>query len=201
MKLIAAYGCFVDFGAKNDGLVHISELNSGFVDSVEEVVKVGQEVKVWIKTMAQDGKISLTMKPPPTQAEVAAEAANQQAKFEAKQAFKLRDEKKSKVASTLKKGAVLENCEVKSIQKFGLFVEIGEGVEGLVHSSELSDDFGVEAEDVAKVGDKVTVRVVGVDGNKIKLSMKENIDVSIIKLFHSVIITFTNHKTFFFFLN
>ena len=86
---------------------------------------------------------------------------------------------------------------MKSIQKFGLFVEIGEGVEGLVHSSELSDDFGVEAEDVAKVGDKVTVRVVGVDGNKIKLSMKENIDVSIIKLFHSVIITFTNHKTFF----
>ena len=178
VKSTTTYGAFVDFGAKNDGLVHISELQAGFVENVGDVVSVNQEVKIWIKSM-EKGRISLTMKPPPTEEEIAQQAANQQAKFEARQAFKLQKEKQSEVAGNLKKGAVLEGCEVKSIQNYGIFVEIAEGVEGLVHISELSDDFGVEAKDVANVGDKVTVRVLGVDGSKVKLSMKEKLDVSV----------------------
>jgi len=177
VKSTTAYGAFVDFGAKNDGLVHISELQSGFVENVGDVVAVDQEVKIWIKSI-EKGRISLTMKQPPTEAEVAQQAADQQAKFEARQAFKLQKEKQSEIAGNLKKGAVLEGCEVKSIQNYGIFVEIAEGVEGLVHISELSDDFGVEAKDIANVGDKVTVRVLGVDGSKVKLSMKEKLDVS-----------------------
>jgi len=176
VKSTTTYGAFVDFGAKNDGLVHISELQAGFVENVGDVVSVNQEVKIWIKSM-EKGRISLTMKPPPTEEEIAQQAANQQAKFEARQAFKLQKEKQSEVAGNLKKGAVLEGCEVKSIQNYGIFVEIAEGVEGLVHISELSDDFGVEAKDVANVGDKVTVRVLGVDGSKVKLSMKEKLDL------------------------
>jgi predicted RNA-binding protein with RPS1 domain len=176
VKSTTAYGAFVDFGAKNDGLVHISELQAGFVENVGDVVSVDQEVTIWIKSM-EKGRISLTMKPPPTEAEIAQQAADQQAKFEARQAFKLQKEKQSEVAGNLKKGAVLEGCEVKSIQNYGIFVEIAEGVEGLVHISELSDDFGVEAKDVASVGDKVTVRVLGVDGSKVKLSMKEKLDL------------------------
>ena len=176
VKSTTAYGAFVDFGAKNDGLVHISELQSGFVENVGDVVAVDQEVKIWIKSM-EKGRISLTMKQPPTEAEVAQQAADQQAKFEARQAFKLQKEKQSEIAGNLKKGAVLEGCEVKSIQNYGIFVEIAEGVEGLVHISELSDDFGVEAKDIANVGDKVTVRVLGVDGSKVKLSMKEKLDL------------------------
>lgn len=176
VKSTTAYGAFVDFGAKNDGLVHISELQSGFVENVGDVVAVDQEVKIWIKSI-EKGRISLTMKQPPTEAEVAQQAADQQAKFEARQAFKLQKEKQSEIAGNLKKGAVLEGCEVKSIQNYGIFVEIAEGVEGLVHISELSDDFGVEAKDIANVGDKVTVRVLGVDGSKVKLSMKEKLDL------------------------
>ena len=51
VKSTTAYGAFVDFGAKNDGLVHISELQSGFVENVGDVVAVDQEVKIWIKSI------------------------------------------------------------------------------------------------------------------------------------------------------
>ena len=70
-------------------------------------------------------------------------------------------------------------AKVTNLTDYGFFAEIETGVEGLVHISELSDDFGVEAKDVANVGDKVTVRVLGVDGSKVKLSMKEKLDVSV----------------------
>ena len=62
-KRVQDYGCFVDFGAKSDGLVHISELTNGFVD-VSNVVSENQEVTVWIKSIdTEKGRISLTMKP------------------------------------------------------------------------------------------------------------------------------------------
>ena len=157
--------------------MHISELQSGFVENVGDVVAVDPEVKIWIKSM-EKGCISLTMKPPPpTEAGLRSKLQTNRQSLRLRQAFKLQKEKQSEVAGNLKKGAVLEGCEVKSIQNYGIFVEIAEGVEGLVHISELSDDFGVEAKDIC-VGDKVTVRVLGVDGSKVKLSMKEKLDVS-----------------------
>ena len=64
-KRVQDYGCFVDFGAKSDGLVHISELTNGFVENVSDVVSENQEVTVWIKSIdTEKGRISLTMKPP-----------------------------------------------------------------------------------------------------------------------------------------
>jgi predicted RNA-binding protein with RPS1 domain len=78
----------------------------------------------------------------------------------------------------LKKGTKVEG-EVMSIQPFGAFVQVAEGVEGLVHVTELSDDFNVKVEDFCKVGEKVTVTIIGIDGAKVKLSMKEKLDVRI----------------------
>lgn len=62
VKRTANYGAFVDVGVGRDGLVHISKLKAGYVDNVESVVKVGQQVTVWVESVdPAQGKISLTM--------------------------------------------------------------------------------------------------------------------------------------------
>ena len=180
-KRVQDYGCFVDFGAKSDGLVHISELTKGFVENVSDVVQEKQEVTVWIKSIdAEKGRISLTMKPPPTAAEVeafAAKEAEREAKFQARiEQRKAAEEAMAKVKS-IKKGQQVDGV-VKSIQPFGAFVEIQEGVEGLVHITEMSEDYNAKPEDFVTVGETVKVRVLGVDGQKVKLSMKEKMDLS-----------------------
>lgn len=175
VKRIQDYGCFVDFGAKQDGLVHISELQAGFVENVADVVSEDQEVQVWIKEI-KDKKISLTMKKPPTEEELAARKSEQEAKFLARQEYKKQQDAKAQAVKGLKKGEKVEG-EVMSIQPFGAFVQVAEGVEGLVHVTELSDDFNVKVEDFCKVGEKVTVTIIGIDGAKVKLSMKEKLDV------------------------
>jgi uncharacterized protein len=62
---IVRFGAFVDVGVRHDGLVHISQLSEGYVTNVEEVVQVGQRVRVKVLSVErQKGKwrISLTMK-------------------------------------------------------------------------------------------------------------------------------------------
>ena len=77
---------------------------------------------------------------------------------------------------SVKKGQQIEGV-VKSIQPFGAFVEIQDGIEGLVHVTEMSDDYNVEVSDFVTVGETVNVRILGVDGAKVKLSMKEKMDL------------------------
>jgi len=157
--------------------VHISELQDGFVENVADVVSEDQEVQVWIKEI-KDKKISLTMKKPPTEEELAAIKSQQEAKFLARQEYKKQQDAKAQAVKGLKKGTKVEG-EVMSIQPFGAFVQVAEGVEGLVHVTELSDDFNVKVEDFCKVGEKVTVTIIGIDGAKVKLSMKEKLNVSV----------------------
>ena len=175
------YGCFVDFGAKNDGLVHISELKDGFVENVTDVVSADQDVTVWVKSIdAEKGRISLTMKPPPTADEleaIKAKEAEREAKFAARKAQQAEAKAAAEKVKAIKKGTAFEG-EVKSVQPFGAFVEIMEGVEGLVHVTEMSDDYNVDVADFCKVGDTVSVKVLDVDGAKVKLTMKDKVDIS-----------------------
>ena len=179
-KRVQDYGCFVDFGAKSDGLVHISELTNGFVENVADVVSENQEVKVWIKSIdSEKGRISLTMKPPPTAAEleaIKAKEAEREAKFQARKEQQKAAEAAMAKLKAVKKGQQVDGV-VKSIQPFGAFVEIQDGIEGLVHVTEMSDDYNVQPEDFVKVGETVSVRILGVDGAKVKLSMKEKVDL------------------------
>lgn len=59
---ILKFGAFVDLGNGKSGMVHISEVSNTFVNDINEVLKVGQVVKVKILTIADDGKISLSIK-------------------------------------------------------------------------------------------------------------------------------------------
>jgi len=170
----------VDFGAKNDGLVHISELTDGFVENVADVVSQDQDVVVYVKSIdSEKGRISLTMKTPPSPEDMAANLEKEQereAKFQERKTQKKQAEAAMSKLKNIKKGQQIDGV-VKSVQPFGAFVEIQDGIEGLVHVTEMSDDYNIEVADFVKEGQTVSVRIIGIDGGKIKLSMKEKLDL------------------------
>ncbi len=152
------YGAFVDIGAETDGLVHISELKDGFVEKVEDVVSVGDEVTVWVKEVDLERKrISLTMIDP--------NAPRESRREEDDGKLRLRD---------IEEGQEFTGI-VTSIVEFGAFVDIGAETDGLVHISELSDERVNRVEDVVEVGQEVKVRIIGIDRKRkrISLSMRE----------------------------
>jgi ribosomal protein S1 len=138
-------GAVVDVGVGTDGLVHISRLKRGRVNRVEEVVQVGQEVEVWVERVDETlGRLDLTMIRP--------------------LAFEWH---------SLRPG-VRAVGKVVSIERYGAFVDIGAERSGLVHVSEMGDDYVARPEDVVKVGETIEVVVLEADRKKkqIKLSMK-----------------------------
>ncbi len=145
VKTIADFGAFIDLNMAIDGLVHISELARRRVQNVKDVLSEGQEVTVWVKNVdTERGRIGLTMIKPI-----------------------------ERRYSDISAGDVLEG-EVKRIEGFGVFVDIGLAREGLVHVSELSHEYVKSAADVVSVGDKVQVKVLKVDPRKkqVNLSIK-----------------------------
>jgi small subunit ribosomal protein S1 len=138
-------GAVVDIGLEIPGVVHISQLQEQPTNRVEDVVKSGQEVEVWIKRVdPKKGRIDLTMIQP------------------------LEMEWRE-----LTKGMNLTG-KVTRLEKFGAFVDIGAERPGLVHISEMTHDYIKSPADVVKEGDEVNVQVLEVNRRKkqIKLSMK-----------------------------
>ncbi len=145
VRRLADFGAFVDIGGV-DGLVHISDLSWHRVKTPSEVVNVGDEVDVVIlKLDPQTRRISLSLK--------------------AVQRDPWLD-----VADSLKVGAVMTG-KVTKTSKFGAFVEIAPGVEGLVHISELDDRRVEKAEEVVTAGQEVNVKVLGVDKKSKRISL------------------------------
>jgi small subunit ribosomal protein S1 len=143
---IELFGAFVNIGAERDGLVHISNLRKERVNRVEDVVAVGQTVQVWVsKVDPASGRVELTMVRPIL--------------------LKWAD---------LKPGLRVDGTVVK-IEKFGAFVDIGTERPGLVHVSEMSNDYVANPAQIAREGDKVSVTVLEVDRTKrqIRLTMKQ----------------------------
>ena len=143
------FGSFVDIGGV-DGLVHISEISYKHVDKPSDVLKVGQDVKV--KVIGIDNnrhRISLSIK------------QTEPSPFE-------------QATSSLNEGDVIEG-EVKSLTNFGAFVEVADGIQGLVHVSEISNKHVDKPSDVLTVGQKVKVKVLNIDPSerRISLSIKQ----------------------------
>lgn len=142
------FGAFVDVGGV-DGLVHISEISYKHVDKPSDVLKAGQDVKVKVIGIDDDRhRISLSIK------------QTEPSPFE-------------QATANLHEGDVFEG-EVKSLTNFGAFVEVADGIQGLVHVSEISYKHVDKPSDVLKVGQKVKVKVLNIDPNerRISLSMK-----------------------------
>jgi len=185
---VQAYGAFVNFGAKNDGLVHISELTEGFVENVGEVVSEGQEVEVRVLNIdTEKNRVGLSMRPPREAretgetGEVEVDESGKPVR-RGKVATRGKAQKKDKgEAPPVKKGEKYM-AVVKTITPFGAFVELKiegvEGVEGLVHISQLSEGVVDTVESVVSLGQEVEVRVQSVDGRRISLTMKEEFDLS-----------------------
>ena len=147
-KLIKA-GAIVDIGGVT-GLIHLSDLSWGRVNRAEDVVKEGDKVEVFVGEVdAKNERVSLILKD-------------------------INEDPWTKNGESLKVGDVLEG-KVVNLLKFGVFVEIFPGVEGLVHLSEISDENIAKPTDVLKLGQKVKVKVLDVDktNKKISLTIKD----------------------------
>jgi ribosomal protein S1 len=141
------FGAFVDVGLEREGLVHISMLKKGHVNRVEDVVKPGDEIDVWVhKIDPNAGRLELTMIPPV-----------------------------SLEWSEIQVGMRLAGKVVR-LEKFGAFVDIGAERSGLVHVSEMTDGYVANPSEIVHVGDEVEVKVVEIDRTKrqIRLSLKQD---------------------------
>ena len=143
---IVNFGAFVDIGGGVDGLVHVSELSWKHVDHPSEVVAVGQEVDVEVLDVDLDReRVSLSLK---------ATQEDPWREFERKHGT----------------GEVITGTVTKLVP-FGAFVRVGEGIEGLVHISELAEQHVESPEQVVSVDEQVRVKVVDVDTQRRRISL------------------------------
>ena len=145
---IVDFGAFVDLGGI-DGLIHISELSWNHVNHPSEVVKVGQEVEVQVLEVDLNReRISLGLK-------------------------QTQEDPWRSLVKKYPVDAIVEGTVTKLVT-FGAFVDLGDGVEGLVHISEMAKTHVDAPAQVCSVGDvvKVMVREIDLDRRRISLSMK-----------------------------
>jgi len=146
---IVNFGAFVDLGGV-DGLVHVSELSWKHIDHPSEVVAVGDEVTVEVLDVDMDReRVSLSLK------------ATQEDPWQ-------------QFARTHQIGQVVPG-KVTKLVPFGAFVRVEEGIEGLVHISELAERHIELPEQVVNVNDDIFVKVIDIDleRRRISLSLKQ----------------------------
>ena len=146
---IVNFGAFVDLGGV-DGLVHVSELSWKHIDHPSEVVEVGTEVTVEVLDVDMDReRVSLSLK------------ATQEDPWQ-------------QFARTHQIGQVVPG-KVTKLVPFGAFVRVEEGIEGLVHISELAERHIELPEQVVNVNDDIFVKVIDIDleRRRISLSLKQ----------------------------
>jgi small subunit ribosomal protein S1 len=150
VKNITDYGAFIDLGGL-DGLLHITDMSWGRIKHPSEVINVGDEIKVKIlKYDTEKERVSLGMK-------------------------QLTEDPWLTVISQYPVGQKVSG-KIVSVAEYGAFVELGDGVEGLIHVSEMSWTKRVKhANQMVQVDQKVDVQVLSIDSEnrKISLGMKQ----------------------------
>ena len=152
VQRLTDFGAFVDLGGV-DGLIHISDLSWNRVKHPSDILKAGDKVEVVVLSFDEaKNRISLGLK---------------QTVEEPWELFK----------NTVKVGDIVDG-KVVNLLDFGAFVRLNEGVDGLLHVSQISKDHVNKPADVLKVGDTVKVKVIEVneDDRKISLSAKDALE-------------------------
>lgn len=152
VKSITSYGAFVDLGGI-DGMVHISELSWKRIKHPKEVVSVGDTIEVYVKELDKEsGRISLGYK-------------------------KEEDNPWTKFMNNYKVGDIT-TATIVSITPFGAFARIIDGVDGLIHVSQISNERVEDVKSVLSVGQEVKVKITEVneDKHRISISMKQALD-------------------------
>lgn len=144
VKSLENYGAFIDLGGV-DGMVHVSELSWKRIHNPSEVLKVGDEVTVFVKDFdAERGRISL--------------------------GYRREEDNPWNLIKSYEIGSEFE-APIVSVTKFGAFARILPELDGLIHLSELSTDHVDDPSKLVKVGDVVKVRLIGVDEEKKRISL------------------------------
>ena len=139
---IELYGAFVDLGVGIDGLLHISQLATSHVRNVNDVLKIGDEVTVWVRQVdLENHRIDLTMIKP---------------------AGLAWDE--------IKVGQELTGTVVR-LEKYGVFIDVGAERPGMIHVSELTGGYVNNPSEVVRVGDELRAKVIKVSSKKKQLDL------------------------------
>ena len=145
VKSLTSYGAFVDIGGV-DGMVHISELSWSRVKNPAEVVKVGDQVQVYVISFdAEKKKISLGMKD--------------------------RGQDPWAVFTGKYQAGDTATVKVVKLMTFGAFAEVVPGVDGLIHISQIADRRIDKPGDVLREGQTVDVKITEIDENLKKVSL------------------------------
>lgn len=146
IKNITDFGCFIDLGG-SEGLLHIHDISWGKTKKVSDILKIGEEIEVKVLQLDKiNEKISLGLK-------------------------QLTADPWSNVKIKYPVAAVVEG-KVSTLADFGAFVELEEGVEGLIHVSEMSwVEYVKHPSKILKVGDLVQAKVLAMDEEKRRISL------------------------------
>ncbi len=139
------YGAFVDIGGL-DGLLHISEISWGKLKHPQEVLKIGETLKVKVISMNQEkGKISLGLK-------------------------QITPEPWSVIGDKYVVGAIVTG-KVVQIKEYGAFVELEPGLDGLVHISEVAHKRVADIADELQLGQQVETKILDIDTERKRISL------------------------------
>ena len=134
---VAPFGAFIDLGGF-EGLLHISEMSWGRVTDPGTVVQVSQELEVLIlDVLPEERRVQLSLK-------------------------RLKPDPWETVAQRYQVGQVVEGV-VTTVTHFGAFVRLEEGVEGLLHVSEIGDSEASHPREIVREGQPIRVRIVSID--------------------------------------
>tara|TARA_Y100000996_G_scaffold411076_1_gene394553 strand:- start:4686 stop:5915 length:1230 start_codon:yes stop_codon:yes gene_type:complete len=142
---ISNFGAFVDLGGA-DGLIHISELSWGMVNSPEEIVSVGQEIDVFVLKVDKEGmKIALSLR-------------------------RIHPEPWDTIAERYQVGDIVQ-ATITKLADFGAFARLEDSIEGLIHVTEISNSEISHPQEVVSEGDLLDVKILRIESDRKRLGL------------------------------